>query len=113
MSRHRLCLACGGLDIFCASCCKAVKGEQSSPRIKNANGGIVKISTMVVFIRDYQDGRRLALSGGTVTLRLHRNPQGNRKERRAEANVDDRRIDFSAWLMPDLFRSRIRHRQQR
>ena len=39
---------------------------------------------MVVFIWEYQDGRRLALSGGTVTLRLHRNPQGNRKERRAE-----------------------------
>ncbi len=29
----------------------------------------------------YQDGRRLALFGGTVTLRLHRNPKGNlRKE---------------------------------
>ena len=28
-----------------------------------------------------------------------------------EANVDDRRIDFSAWLTPDLFRLRIRHRQ--
>ncbi|MEY8324318.1 MULTISPECIES: hypothetical protein [Lachnospiraceae] len=31
MSRHRLCLACGGLDIFCASCYGVVKGEQSSP----------------------------------------------------------------------------------
>ncbi len=31
MSRHRLRLACGGLDIICASCYGAVKGEQSSP----------------------------------------------------------------------------------
>ena len=38
---------------------------------------------MVVFLWDCQDGRRLALYGGTVTLRLHRNPQGN-LERRAE-----------------------------
>ncbi len=38
MSRHRLRLACGGLDIFCASCYVVVKGEQSSPHcIKNAN----------------------------------------------------------------------------
>lgn len=43
MSRHRLRLACGGLDIICASCYGAVKGEQSSPHcIKNANGGIKK-----------------------------------------------------------------------
>ncbi len=31
MSRHRLRLACGGLDIICASCYGVVKGEQSSP----------------------------------------------------------------------------------
>ncbi len=31
MSRHRLRLACGGLDIICASCYGGVKGEQSSP----------------------------------------------------------------------------------
>ncbi len=30
MSRYRLCLACGGLDIICASCYEVVKGEQSS-----------------------------------------------------------------------------------
>lgn len=29
------------------------------------------------------DGRRLALCGGTVTLRVYRNPQGNPIERRA------------------------------
>ena len=32
---------------------------------------------MVTSHQDYQDGRRLALCGGTVTLRLHRKPQGN------------------------------------
>jgi len=31
MSRHRLRLACGGLDIICASCYGVAKGEQSSP----------------------------------------------------------------------------------
>ncbi len=31
MSRYRLHLACGGLDIICASCYEVVKGEQSSP----------------------------------------------------------------------------------
>ena len=31
MSRHRLCLAMGGLDIICASCYGVVKGEQGSP----------------------------------------------------------------------------------
>ncbi len=31
MSRHRLCLACGGLDIICTSCYEVAKGEQSSP----------------------------------------------------------------------------------
>ncbi len=31
-----------------------------------------------------RDGRRLALSGGTVTLRLHRNPGREIWERRAE-----------------------------
>ncbi len=48
MSRHRLRLACDGLDIICASCYGAVKGEQSSPPhcIKNANGGILKKSKL-------------------------------------------------------------------
>ena len=47
MSRHRLRLACDGLDIICASCYGAVKGEQSSPHcIKNANGGILKKSKL-------------------------------------------------------------------
>ncbi len=31
MPRHWLRLACGGLDIICASCYGVVKGEQSSP----------------------------------------------------------------------------------
>jgi len=31
MSRHRLRLACGGLDIICASCYEVIKGKQSSP----------------------------------------------------------------------------------
>lgn len=31
MSRHRLRLACGGLDILRASCYGSAKGEQSSP----------------------------------------------------------------------------------
>ncbi|WP_374971796.1 hypothetical protein AB9D59_23910 [Blautia producta] len=31
MSRHQLRLACGGLDIICASCYGVVKGKQSSP----------------------------------------------------------------------------------
>ena len=39
---------------------------------------------MVVFLWDYQDGRRLALSGGTVTLRLHRNLPAGIWERRAK-----------------------------
>ncbi len=30
MSRHRLRLTCGGLDIICVSCYGVVKGEQSS-----------------------------------------------------------------------------------
>ena len=47
MSRHRLRLACDGLDIICASCYGAIKGEQSSPHcIKNANGGILKKSKL-------------------------------------------------------------------
>ena len=37
----------------------------------------------IIFIGCHQDGGRLALSGGTVTLRLHRNPKGNPVERRA------------------------------
>ena len=32
---------------------------------------------MIISLWYYQDGRRLALSGGTVTLRLHRNLKGN------------------------------------
>ena len=31
------------------------------------------------------NGRRLALYGGTVTLRLHRNPQGNLRKEGADA----------------------------
>lgn len=31
MSRHQIRLACGSLDIICASCYEVVKGEQSSP----------------------------------------------------------------------------------
>ena len=39
---------------------------------------------MVTSLWDYQDGRRLALSGGAVTLRLHRNLLAGIWERRAE-----------------------------
>ena len=38
---------------------------------------------MVTSLWDYQDGRRLALPGGTVTLRLHRNLLAGIWERRA------------------------------
>jgi len=42
MSRHRLCLACGGLDIICASFYGVVNGGTKFPHcIKNANGGIL------------------------------------------------------------------------
>ena len=42
MSRHRLCLACGGLDIICASCYGVVKGNKVPHCIKNANGDFAK-----------------------------------------------------------------------
>ena len=38
----------------------------------------------IIFLGCHQDGGRLALSGGTVTLRLHRNLKGNPVERRAK-----------------------------
>ncbi len=41
---------------------------------------------------------RLALSGGTVTLRLHRNPQGN-LGKEGVRNVDYRRSDSSVGIM--------------
>ena len=37
----------------------------------------------IIFLGCHQDGGRLVLFGGTVTLRLHRNPKGNLVERRA------------------------------
>ena len=47
MSRHRLRLACGGLDIICASCYGVVNGGTRFPHcIKNANGGILKKSKL-------------------------------------------------------------------
>ena len=42
MSRHRLCLACGGLDIICVSCYGVVKGNKVPHCIKNANGDFAK-----------------------------------------------------------------------
>ncbi len=43
MSRQRLRLACGGLDILCVSRYGVIKGGTKFPRcITNANGGILK-----------------------------------------------------------------------
>ena len=50
----------------------------------------------------HQDGRWLAPFGGTVTLRLHRNPHGNLVERRAEAYVDDGKPFGSAQFQTGL-----------
>ncbi|MDE6844686.1 MAG: hypothetical protein K2J99_02815 [Lachnospiraceae bacterium] len=45
MSRHRLRLACGGLDILRASCYWSANGGTKFPHcIRNANGGILKKS---------------------------------------------------------------------
>ncbi len=47
MSRHRLRLACGGLDIICASCYGVVNGGTKFPHcIKNANGDILEKSKL-------------------------------------------------------------------
>ncbi len=37
MSKDRFCLACGGLDIICASCYVAVKGISSSGNIRGSD----------------------------------------------------------------------------
>ncbi len=54
----------------------------------------------------YQDGRRLALFGGTVTLRLHRNPQGN-LGKEGMCYADYGRSDSGAGIMRYLLRDWI------
>ena len=44
------------------------------------------------------DGRRFALSGGTVTLRLHRNPKGN-LGKEGVCYVDYRKSDSGTSIM--------------
>ena len=61
---------------------------------------------MVISVWDYQDGRRLALFGGTVTLRLHRNPKGNLKKG-GVCYADYGRSDSGAGIMWYLLRNRI------
>ncbi len=46
MSRHRLRLACGDLDIICASCYGVLRGTKFPHCIQNANGGILKNSKL-------------------------------------------------------------------
>ena len=65
---------------------------------------------MVVFHWDYQDGRRLALSGGTVTLRLHRNPKGNLGKEGvcyADYGRSDNGADIMWYLLWDWIYNRI------